>query len=194
MRKALWILTCTIGLLLLSQSVSYASSDGKTVVAFLPVVNNTGLKGDHYTSDMVDERMTEKFGNGKYSYLSGQVLLDELKQVGIDDPRGVDNATLMVALKKLHVDYCVRAELLVVVTEQKMIFPNVLLFIKTWTATVPLYISITDVNQGAPSYESTIVENGRYDAVIGFAYQAAAVKAALNKDLDRFDREAYISE
>jgi len=198
MRRALLAVAWTVLLLLATQPLTYAGSDTalgvKNVVAVLPVLNNTGLKADHYTSEMVEERMADKFGNGKYTILSGQVLLDGLKREGIDDPGAVDNATLLTALKRMHVDYCVLSELLVVVTDQKMVFPTALLFIKSWTATVPLYVNIIDVNQGTSFYESTIVENGRSEAIIGFSYQSSAVKIALNKALDRFDREITIPE
>lgn len=196
MRRAI-IMSALILLLFIAAEAPVCAEDDSSsghVVALLPVINNSGLRGDHYTVDMVDDNLANKFGNGKYQVLFGQPLIDDLKKEGIDDLRTVDNATLLAALRRMHVDYCVRTELLFVVTDQKLTLPSALLFIKTWTATVPLYVNILDVNQGVAIYDATIVENGRHESLIGFAHQSVAVKNGLAKVLDRFDREASIPE
>jgi hypothetical protein len=198
MRRAIVLAAILVLLFLTYETLVYADSDlswgAKHTVAILPVVNNGGLHGDHYTVDMIEDKMADKFGNGKYTVLSGQTLSDSLRREGIDDVRAVDNSTLVPVLKRLHVDYVVRTELLFVVTDQKLSLPSALLFIKSWTATVPLYANITDVNQGTVLYDATIVENGRHEAIIGFARQSSAVKSALAKALERFDRESWIPE
>jgi hypothetical protein len=195
MLRAVFVIAL-FSLMFFTGAPAYADSDSSSghVVAILPVINNGGLRGDHYTVPMVEDKLSGKFDNGKYTVLSGQSLTDALKREGIDDVSTADSATLVAVLRRMHVDYYVRTELLFVVTDQKVSLPSALLFVKTWTATVPLYVNITDVNQGVPIYDATIVENGSNESIVGFAHQSLAVKNALAKVLDRFDREASIPE
>jgi hypothetical protein len=166
---------------------------GSKVVAILPVINNSGLRGGHYAADIIEDKLLDKFSD-RYVVLSGQTLLDGLRRAGIDDFQSVDNYTLTLALRDMRVDYMVKTEIQFVSTSQKMEFPSALMFVKSWVATVPLYVNIIDVNRGSTIYEATIVEQGRHQSLIGFARQNSAVSNALGKAFDRFDREAYIPE
>lgn len=170
------------------------SASGQKVVAVFPVINNSGIKGGSYVGSMVEERLGEKFGTGRYIVLAGQALLDGLRREGIEDYKTADSAMLIAALQRLRVDYSVKMEVQYVSSDQRMRFPEALLLVKIWTATVPLYANITDINRGVAVYDSVIVESGMQKSLVGFVHLYQAVMNALGKDLDRFDREAAIPE
>jgi hypothetical protein len=174
--------------------VNAAASGSKPVVAILPVLDNSGQRSGRYASQTIEEKLISKFSDGRYVVLYGQVLLDGLKKEGIDDPRSADTASVQAALRRMGVDYSIRTELMYVSLQQRVNLPTVLLLIKTWYATVPVFINVMDVSQGTALYDSTIIENGKHEAVIGFANQASAVKNAVDKVLDRLDREVYLPE
>jgi hypothetical protein len=169
-------------------------SPGQKVVAVFPVINNSGIKGGSYVESMVEDKLGEKFANGKYNVLSGQALMDGLRREGIDDFRTADSTMLIAALQRMRVDYSVRMEVQYVYSDQRMRFPDALFLVKIWTATVPLYANITDINRGVAIYDSVIVETGVQKSMVGFVHLYQAAMNALGKDLDRFDREAAIPE
>jgi len=187
-RIALLVMVCLA--MLLPQSAALANSAGhKPVLALFPVIDNSSQKAGRVATEELNDQLADKFGSGKYVVLSGQTLLGDLKSEGINDFRNTDNATLQAALQRLGVDYSVRTELQYVTLKQKVSFPSVLLFIKTWMATVPLYINITDVNRRAAIFDTTLVETGRNEALIGFANQLDAVQNAMDKMLYRVATE-----
>ena len=96
---------------------------------------------------MIEERLNAKFA-GRYTVLSGQTLVDGLHREGIDDMYAADNQSVQAALQRIGVDYSIRAELLYVSLHQKVELPSALFLIKSWVATVPLFINVTDVAQG----------------------------------------------
>ncbi|MDR3589496.1 MAG: hypothetical protein P4N41_07510 [Negativicutes bacterium] len=197
MRKAfsLTILVAIIVLLAFPAGAAYAAAAGsKPVVAVLPVLDNSGQRSGRYAAQTIEDKLVGKFSDGRYNVLYGQVLLDGLKNQGIDDVRTADTASVQAALGRMRVDYSIRTELMYVSLQQKVSLPTVLLFVKTWNATVPLFINVMDVNQGVALYDSTMIETGKHEAVIGFANQTSAVKNALDKILPRIDREVNLPE
>jgi len=197
MRKAfsLTILLAVILLLAVPAGTVCAAAFGqKPVVAILPVLDNSSQRSGRYASQAIEERLIGKFSDGRYVVLYGQVLLDGLKREGIEDLRSADPSSVQAALRRMKVDYSIRTELMYVSLQQRLNFPSALLLMKVWNATVPLFVNVMDVNQGSALYDSTIIENGKHEAVIGFANQTSAVKNALDKVLDRLDREVSLPE
>jgi hypothetical protein len=197
MRKAFSLVILLAGIVLfatLAGTVHAAAPGSKPVVAVLPVLDNSGQRSGRYAAQTIEEKLVGKFSDGRYVVLYGQVLLDGLKSQGIDDPRTADISAVQAALGRMRVDYSIRSELMYVSLQQKVTLPSVLLFIKTWNATVPVFFNVMDVNQGVAVYDSTIIENGKHEAVIGFANQTSAVKNALDKLLPRIDREVNLPE
>jgi hypothetical protein len=196
MRKAfsLAILFAVIMLLVLPAGIANAASGSKPVVAILPVLDSSSQRSGRYASQTIEDRLVGKFSDGRYVVLYGQVLLDGLRREGIDDVKTADPASVQAALRRMGVDYSIRTELMYVSLQQKVSLPSALLLIKVWNATVPLFVNVMDVNQGVALYDSTIIETGKHEAVIGFANQTSAVKNALDKVLDRLDREVSLPE
>ncbi|MBP2645360.1 MAG: hypothetical protein H6Q75_800 [Firmicutes bacterium] len=166
----------------------------KAVVAILPAINNSSLRGGGYTAEMVDESMAGKFSADRYIVVSGQNLMDRLQMQGIGDYANTDWGTLVSALRNMRVDYCVRAEVQFVTTDQQLDFPNALILLKRWTATVPLHVTVMDINNGYALYDSVITENGEHQALVGFVKQSYAVRRGLEKALQRFNGEFYLPE
>ncbi|MBP2650711.1 MAG: hypothetical protein H6Q74_1536 [Firmicutes bacterium] len=166
----------------------------KAVVAVLPAINNSGLRGGGYTAEMINEALADKFPADRYIVLSGQSLLDRLSAEGIYDYSTADWGSLQAAFSDMRVDYSVRAEIQFVYTDQQLDFPNAIILLKRWTAVVPLYMTVTDVNNGYVIYDSVITENGEHQALVGFVKQSYAVRRGLEKALNRFNRECYLPE
>lgn len=195
MRKPLMIVMLSlllVGLLAPAAAASPDSQSGKPVLAVLPAINSSGLKGSHYLKDIVNESLDESFANSdRYTVLAGTSLEEGLRREGIDI-RTADPAGLQAALRNMRVDYCLRTEVQYVVTEQQIKLPSVLLLIKTWYAIVPLRFTVIDVNQGVVYSDAVLSDHGQHDSIIGFAKQKKAVTDALYKVLDRFDREVLL--
>jgi hypothetical protein len=182
-------LICLLGLAFVMPETALANTGRKPVLALLPVIDNSCQRAGRFATEEINDRLAEKYGTGRYTVLSGQVLLNALAREGIADYRSVDNATLLGAMQRIGVDFCVKSDLQYITLKQKVSFPSILLLIKTWTAHVPLYINITEVNQGVLIYEGRLEEFGDNEALIGFANQAAAVQKALDTILPRIDSE-----
>ncbi|MDR3564566.1 MAG: hypothetical protein P4N59_24475 [Negativicutes bacterium] len=176
------------------QTASASAPGQKPVVAIFPVNDNSSQKSGRMAAQLVDDKLLAKFGDGRYTVLYGQALYESLRREGIDDPRSADNGAVQAALRRMRVDYSIRPELLYVSLHQSMVLPTALLLMKVWTANVPLFVNVMDVNKGYAVYDSTIVETGRHEAVMGFANQATAVRNAVDKILDRLDREVALPE
>jgi hypothetical protein len=168
-----------------------ALSGGRPAIAVFPVVNNSSQRSGRLAIELIETKLTTKFA-GRYTVLSGQTLADYLRREGVDDYNAVDSATLLEALRRVGVDYSIRAELQYVSLTQKVELPSALILMKSWIATVPLFINVTDVNQGVALYDATIVESGKHQSFIGFAQQQNAVRNATEQILDRIDREIIL--
>ncbi|MBP2653701.1 MAG: hypothetical protein H6Q73_1270 [Firmicutes bacterium] len=190
-----WFIFTFVSFMTIAPPLANAHQYGaKAVVAVLPAINNSGLRGGQYTAEMVNEALAAKFPADRYIVLSGQNLLDKLRMEGVEDYSTADSSALLAAFRAMMVDYSVRAEVLFVVTEQQLDFPNALILLKRWTATVPLYMIVADVNNGTNLYDSVITESGEHQALVGFVKQSNAVRRALEKDLQRFGREFWLPE
>ena len=198
MRRIVFIVCGFIFILVCCGAVSpplaNARQGGKAVVAVLPAINNSGLRGGQYTAEMVNESLSYKFSADRYIVLSGQNLLERLRSAGVEDYSTTDSSSLQAAFRGMMVDYSVRAEVLYVATDQQLEFPTALLLLKRWTATVPLYMTVADVNNGTVLYDAVLTENGEHQAMVGFVKQSYAVRRALDKDLQRFGREFWLPE
>lgn len=173
-------------------TVPVAASPDRPVIALLPVVNNAAQKNTGYLVDMINDELNNKFSQDRYIIFSGQYLLDNFRRQGLDDPRDLDRATLHAVLESMRVDYCVRTEIMPIITRQRVDFPDVFLFMKTWIATVPFSCVITNVHTGAVVYEFSYSDYGKHEAIIGFANRDYAIRIALTKVLEKFDRESII--
>lgn len=169
-----------------------AASPDKPVIAFLPVINNAFQKNTGYIIEMIDEALYNKFGQDRYMVMGGQYLLDSFRRQGVDDPGTLDRAALNAILNNMWVDYSVRTEIMPISTRQRVDFPDVLLFRKTWIADVSFSCTITNVQTGAVVYDAIIADNGKHDAFIGFANRDYAIRIALTKVLEKFRRESII--
>lgn len=196
MRSLLAALIAALVLVLLAAPAGAAPPDDgsgrKPVVALMPVINNSSQKHTNYMVEMIDEALLVKFGADRYLVVGGQVLADTLRRQGIDDWRAVDNYTLYTALRAMGADYMVRTEIQPVNTRQRVHFPDVFLLMKTWTASVPVSFTVTDVRTGRAVYEATLSEWAKHDAIIGFADRHYAVRIALTRLLDKFGQETII--
>jgi len=173
-----------------------AGDDGvrKPVVVLLPVINNSSQKHTRYMAEMVDEMLQAKFNADRCWPVYGQGLMDTLRRQGVEDYRALDSAAFLAVMQGLRADYVVRAEILPVVTQQRLHFPDVFLLMKTWTATVPVAIRVTSVASGATVYEATFTEWAKHDGFVGFTDRHYAIRPALAKVLEKFSRETMIPE
>lgn len=190
MRK-LWIALIVLLLTGVFSSTAAANPD-RPVIAILPVVNNAAQKNTGYIVDMINDSLYNKFGQDRYLVLGGQYLLDNFRREGVDDPRSLDRATLNAMLDSMRVDYYVRAEILPISTRQRVDFPDIFLFMKTWIASVPFSCTVTNVHTGAVVYEFTYSDYGKHEAIIGFANRDYAIRIALTKVLEKFERETIV--
>lgn len=195
MRKPVVIMMLLVLLLGFFSPTVFANPDAqsKKLFAVLPAINNSGLKGSNYLNDLVNESLNQKFGSSeRYIVLTGSSLVEGLRREGIENFRTADPAALHAALRNMNVDYCLRTEVQYIATEQRIKLPSVLLLIKTWYATVPLHFTVTDINHGVVYSDIVISDHGQHDSIVGFAKQKKAVTDALEKVLDRFDREVAL--
>jgi hypothetical protein len=193
MRRFLFALAVLLVFGLLSAPVAVYADEGTAIrrptVAVLPVINNSGQKRTQYMAEVINEALYAKFTPDRYLLLDGQALEDNLRRLGIEDVRSADSRTINNALRAMGVDYSVRAEVHAVITRQRVYFPDVFLLMKTWTATVPVTFSVTNVPTGAPAYEAYFAEYAKIDFIIGFADRNYAIRIALDKVLEKFALE-----
>lgn len=193
MRRLFFALAVTLVCGLLAAPAAAAPPDDgpgrKPLVALMPVVNNANQKHTGYMVEMVTETLYAKFSPDRCLPVGGQPLADALRRQGIEDWRAVDGDTLNAALRASALDYAVRAEIGGVSTRQRVHFPDVFLLMKTWTASVPVTIVVTNLRTGRVVYEATISEWAKHDAIIGFADRHYAIRIALTRVLDKFAQE-----
>lgn len=161
----------------------------KPIVAILPVINNASQKNTKFMIQMVDDSLSRKFSGDRYLVISGQMLMDAFRRRGVDDPSSLDQETLNAVLRDMQIDYSVRTEILPVNARQRVDFPDIFLFMKTWVATVPFSWTITNVQTGEILYDFTYADSGKHEAIIGFANRDYAISVALSKVLERFESE-----
>ncbi len=197
MRRLLFALVCFAVFGLLSTPAVYAdevTAIRRPTVAILPVINNSGQKRTQYLAEEINEALYAKFSPDRYMVLDGQALQDLLRRQGIEDIGSTDSRTLNLTLRAMGVDYSVKAEVHSVITRQRVYFPDVFLLMKTWTATVPVTFSVTNVSSGAPAYEGYFAEYAKIDFIIGFADRNHAIRLALDKVLEKFSQELIYLE
>lgn len=191
MRRFFFLLAVITILGILPAPLAAAADDTeyrRPTVALLPVINTSYQKRTWYMVDMINEALRAKF-SPSCLIIEGQVLEDALRRQGIDDWRAVDDYTLMNALRSFGADYSVRTEILPVPTRQKVSFPDVFLFMKTWSARVPVSFLVTNVNTGEVVFSQTYSESDRHESLIGFSDRHQAIRLALTKVLERFAQE-----
>jgi TolB-like protein len=193
MRRILSVLAVLLVVGPLATPAAAAADDGsfyrRPTVVILPVINNSGQKRTQYMADVVAEALYAKFPSGRYLIVDGPALSDALSRQGIDDFRTVDRTTLNSALQAVGIDYSVRAEILSVDTRQRVYFPDIFLLIKTWTAQVPVTVTVTNVRTGGIMYDAYFSEYAKHDFLIGFADRHQAISLALDKVIEKFAQE-----
>lgn len=193
MRRFLFALAVMLVFGLLTPPAAVYADEGTAVrrptVAMLPVINNSGQKRTQYMAEVINEALYAKFSPERYLLLDGQALEDNLRRLGIEDMYSADSRTLNNALRVMGVDYSVRAEIHAIPTRQRVYFPDVFLLMKTWTATVPVTFSVTNVRVGVIAYEAYFAEYAKIDFIIGFADRNHAIRLALDKVVEKFAQE-----
>lgn len=173
-------------------SIALAATDdtsAKQTVAILPIVDNSGLeKLNEYVPDIVTARLSNKFGSN-YAVLSGQALVDKLKEKGITNVTTTEEKQLMAALKESGVTFMVKTEISKVDEKRGMKWG---LVIKKWCTTeMPVKTSIYDA-EGKMVFEKSITELGKNEVTVGFASTAGAIKDGLKKIYDKLDQESSL--
>jgi hypothetical protein len=184
-----------IALLLLGLFIApAAASPEKPVIAILPVVNNASQKNTGYLIEMINDALSAKFGQDRYQLMGGQYLQDSFRRQGVEDYRSLDKSTLNLVLNDMWVDYSIRTEILPIVARQRIDFPDIFLFMKTWVADVSFSCTITNVRTGAVMYDAVISDFGKHESIIGFANREYAIRMAMARVLDKFQREPIMLE
>jgi TolB-like protein len=193
MRRVFSALAVLLVFGLLATPAPAAADDGSSyrrpTVVILPVINNSGHKRTQYMADATAEALYAKFPYGRYLIVDGQTLNDALSRQGIDDIRAVDRATLNRALQAIGVDYSVQAEILSVDARQRVHFPDIFLLVKSWTAQVPVTVTVTNVRTGVAVYDAYFSEYAKHDFLIGFADKHQAISLALHRVLEKVAQE-----
>lgn len=175
-------------------NTAYAGPDGKTVVAVLPVINNSAQKQTQYMVEMVEDAIYGKLPADRYIVIGGQTLADYLRYLGIEDIGSADPDALKEALRYYRVDYTIRAEIQPVPARQRVHFPDVFLLMKTWVADVTVNFTAVNVNGQSWSYQASIHDWAKHDGVIGFANRHYAIRLALARVLQTFATEPILPE
>lgn len=174
----------------LAAAAGAEASGRRPLLALLPTVNNSYVKGGPSLAATTNDRLRSKYDMDRYILLHGQFLADSVARYGVYDIAALDEASCREILRGMGVDYSVRAELMPVNARQRIEFPTVLMFVKSWQATIPLRITVTNVAAGYVIFDGVFAEQGVHENLIGFASKENAIWLSLYKALDRMDAEA----